>query len=374
MSRAILGQLFLVLASRRAFESLVGPIPEAMQPLFRFLKSNQTARIQALLPDCRLVLSKNYRRPASNRWVLEARRQGIPTLLLIDGPLEWSNLYPPKPGSGPGKKRTLSLFEPILHDAVACLGDAQQQWIDHRNAERGISYMNYANHRIQTTTNDVPSDAAPEFDFLLTTAKTPYFGDREARALGAALEACATALERGGYRVLLRIADDALRAAIEPTRAASPSQFGSSPESERISEALTRVRCVIGTPSSVLLEAMQQGKPTAQLMFRDSPLFYQSGWLLGCNEDWKTSFESMLAANPERMESQARTLTENLSHDDFFSHCEEFGPGKRLESPRPFDDLDLAFEVELLRRLLGWRARLLAPILRALSPRSRLNP
>jgi hypothetical protein len=119
---------------------------------------------------------------------------------------------------------------------------------------------------------------------------------------------------------------------------------------------------------------MQHGRPTAQLMFRDSPLFYQSGWLLGCNEDWQASFESMLAADPDRMDSQVRTLRENLSEQDFFSHCEEIGSGKRLESPRPIDARDLEFENQLFREMLGWRARLLAPIWQTLSPRGRVNP
>jgi hypothetical protein len=372
MSRGRPGRLFLVLASRRAFESLTGRIPEAMRPLFRFRKPNQAARIQALLPQCRLVITKNYRRPACNRWVLEARRQGIPTLLLVDGPLEWSNLYHPRQGSGQGsghgEKATLALFEPILHDAVAAIGDAQKRWIAHKNQGREITFMSYANQRIQTAFDPTRTTSGAEFDFLVTTAKTAYFGTREKIALCAVIEACATALDRTGHSVLVRVEDGALRQAIQ--RRIPRCAFDTS---ESFTEALVRTRCVIGTPSSVLLEAMRHGKPTGQLMFRDSPLFYQAGWLLGCNEDWKTSFASMLARDRDRMDFQLRTLRDNLSEEDFFSHCQKIASAKQLESPRPFDALDLEFENKLFRDLLGWRARLFAPILHSLSTRWRGN-
>lgn len=358
------GRLFLVLSSRRAFEALAGPIPEAMRPLFRFEKPNHAVRIQALLPDCRLMLSKNDRRPACHRWILEARGRGIPTLLLVDGPLEWSNLYR---DSKQGKKRGRTLYREVLHDAVAPIGDAQEQWIAHQNEGRRIVFMNYANRRIRTASS--PGHAGPEteFDFLLTTAKTPYFGVHEKAALQTTLESCATALDRAGHRVLLRIMDSELREATQAKLPQDRTQI--SDIDEPFSDALTRTRCVVGTPSSVLLEAMAHDKPTGQLMFRDSPLFYQSGWLLGCNNDWAASFESMLAAEPERMDAQRQTLRENLSEEDFFSHCQQVADGKNLDVPRRVDVSDLEFENDLLRDLLGWRARLFAPFLRALYSR-----
>lgn len=228
--------------------------------------------------------------------------------------------------------------------------------------------MSYANRRIQTATDPTRTTADAEFDFLLTTARTPYFGDPEKVALCAVLEACARALDRAGHQVLVRVADDELRNLI---RARLPAcTFDTS---ERFSDALARSRCVIGTPSSVLLEAMQHGKPVGQLMFRDTPLFYQSGWLLGCNQDWEATLTSMLHMDPDRMDSQFRTLRENLSEEDFFSHCGEVASGKQLESPRSFDTLDLEFENELFRGLLGWRTRLFAPMLRFLPGKWRRN-
>ena len=114
---------------------------------------------------------------------------------------------------------------------------------------------------------------------------------------------------------------------------------------------------------------MQHGKPTGLLMFRDSPLFYQTGWLLGCSEDWNASFASMLSRDSSRMDLQRQSLRENLSDVDFFTLCNGIADGELLKTPRPFDALDLEFENRVLRGMLGWRTRWLAPLLRTLAAR-----
>lgn len=357
--------LFLVLASRRSFESFAGTIPRAMKSRFRFQKSRNAARIRALLPECRLVISKNYCRPQSNRWIFEARRLGIPTLLLIDGPLEWANLYSNPSLAALGNGGATGLFEPIIHDAVATIGNGQLRWIGSRNHARGIELLSYANQRIQTKMNVRSANVEPEFDFLLTTARTAYVSDREKADLLVALRSCGAALERAGHRTLVRVFDDELRTTIQSI---APSCTFDAQDS--FTEALGRTRCVIGTPSSVLLESMKHDKPTGLLMFRDSPLFYQSGWLLGCNEDWKSSFTSMLTRDPARMALQRQHLQEQLSDEDFFSHCERIANGEILEAPRPLDPTDLEFEHRLLHGILGWRARWIAALIRALAGQS----
>ena len=342
----------------------MGPIPDAMKTFFRFQKPRNAARIQALLPDCRIVISKNYARAESNRWIFEARRLGIPTLLLVDGPLEWANLYTNPSLATLGENAVAGLFEPIIHDAVATIGNVQTRWIRDRNEGRGIELMSYANQRIQTQTGLESTNPDLDFDFLVTTARTPYFERREKADLGAALSACGAALERGGHRTLVRIFDEELRTIIRSTAPSCTFDVKSS-----FAEVLLRTRCVIGTPSSVLLESMNHDKPTGLLMFRDSPLFYQTGWLLGCSNDWNASFDAMLARDPARMELQRQSLRENLSDEDFFTHCQRIADGKLLKAPRPLDSLDLEFEHRVLRGMLGWRARWLAPLLRALAAR-----
>jgi hypothetical protein len=282
--------------------------------------------------------------------------------LLIDGPLEWSNLYAnpslAKLRANGATNGARGLYEPIIHDTVATIGNAQTKWIEERNRGRGIQWISYANRRIQTQIDHESSNPDTLFDFLVTTARTPYVHDREKTDLRRALSECGAALERAGHRILVRIFDKALRRSIQ---SAAPSAHFET--KDRFAEALSHTRCVIGTPSSVLLESMHHDKPTGLLMFRDRPLFYQTGWLLDRSNDWETNFKSMLARDPTRMKRQRQSLDENLSAQDFFGHCRKIIDGERLKAPRPFDAIDCEFEHHVRRAMLDWRA----PVVRALS-------
>ena len=168
----------VVLASRRGFESLVGRLPAGWRGRVRFVKPKAFRRVQASLDAARLVVSKSTLRPEVIRPILAARRAGVPTLLLVDGPLEWSNLHAhPRLGSAGFD----ALYDPVVHDAVAPIGDPQRRWIEAHNAGRGVAFMPYACRRIRTDPPRRRAPGAPGFDFLLATARTPWFGDDERR-------------------------------------------------------------------------------------------------------------------------------------------------------------------------------------------------
>ncbi len=144
-----------------------------------------------------------------------------------------------------------------------------------------------------------------------------------------ALAACAEALASAGHRMLVRIFDEDVRQAVR--RAAPAAELDASDD---FGGALARCRCVIGTPSSVLLEAMQHDRPTATLVFRDSPLLYPTGWLLGGFADWRASFRSMLARDPERMALQQESLRDEPLRAGFLRADRGDRP-RRIGSPPP---------------------------------------
>ena len=120
---------------------------------------------------------------------------------------EFDNL----PGTGKPLALDRTGSDPALWAAHNLLrnGGFKPDWIAERNRGREIEFMSYANRRIQTAANDVPSaraadDAQREFDFLVTTARTPCFDDRERMQLRSTLAACGRALEDAGHRVLVR--------------------------------------------------------------------------------------------------------------------------------------------------------------------------
>ena len=369
ISRAISSnrtKTILVLSSRQAFEAFAGPVPDALRDRYVFLKPNRDTRIYVALPDAQLVISKAYLRPEVNRWIFAARRLGVPTLLMVDGPLEWSNTHLNPHLAQPGAEAARALYEPIVHDAVATIGEAQSRFIASRNPNRGIAFISYANHRIRTNAPTTASrriidTQGPSFDFLVTTARTAAFDARERADLTKALATCVAALASAGQRTLIRIFDDEIRQSVQ--RVAPGAYFDTTGS---FVDALVQSRCIIGTPSSVLLEAMHHNRPTATLVFRDSPLQYATGWLIGGFSDWGATFASMLAHDPDRMALQREALRGNLSDVDFFEQVEAIVQGDQLDAPRPLDAPDLDFENQILHHLVGSRARLFVPIYRAL--------
>ncbi len=335
----------LVLSSQRAFEALAGRVPEEMSERFVFLKPHQEKMIERVLPLCRLVISKNYPRPDVNRWIFIARRRGVPTLLLVDGPLEWANVHANPSLQQPGAEAARSLFAPVIHDAVASIGAAQTRWIEAQNTNRELVLLEYANRRIVTM--PLP-ERAFEFDFLLTTAKAAAFSKAERARLGAALEGCAHGLQPYGARILVRLFDSSLS---ERVRTVLPNARFETQGS--FTDALARAACVIGTPSSVLLEAMLHNKPTATLLFRSHPLFYETGWQIEPNAPFAKGFTEMLQRNEARLHVQAESLQQNLSHKDFYRDGLLGSAIENLTAPRPLDEADLEFE----HRVLTWEER-----------------
>jgi hypothetical protein len=313
-----------------------------MRGLFIFLKPTRADSIRRILLTCRLVISKNHLRPDVNRWILLARRHGIPTLLLVDGPLEWANVHSNPSLEQPGAEAAKSLFNPIIHDVVASIGPAQSRWIAEQNEGRGLVHIEYANRRIQTR---LPPDQDIEFDFLLTTAKTAAFSEEEYADLGAALEACARALRPYAARVLVRLFDPGLARRV---RAVLPE--ASFETQGAFKTALARTACVIGTPSSVILEAMHHKKCTALLQFRPHPHFYEAGWKIDPTQEIGPILSEMLAGNQAGLRRQEATLEQNQSARDFYIDGLRGPELEQLTSPRRLDEADRAFE----HRVLAW--------------------
>lgn len=343
----------LVLSSRARFEALAGPVPARLEDRFRFVKPGLGRTATRGLHGARLVVSKSYSRSAVNRWILAARRSGVPTLLLVDGPLEWANVF-----SNPSLPAWVvreggGLYQPIVHDGVATIGEAQARVVEGWNRGRGVRFVSYANRRIRSASSGPVR--TEEFDLLLTSARTAAFDREERLALGGALERVARVISEGGHRVLVRLFDPVLRRRVKRILPnARYEEQGSS------GDAIARTRAVIGTPSSVLLEAMVRDRPTATLDFRGTPRFYETGWRIDPTSNVAETLRSLLAGGAVGMAQQHSSIRENVSDQDFYAICDGVLAGELLREPRRFDREDEAFEAALARSELRlgtwWRA------------------
>jgi hypothetical protein len=335
------GDKILVVMPRQKFVGLVGEIPERYRGVFKFVSKKEYLRAAALVTQARLVITHSHLSPRANYFILQSRARGIPTLLLVDGPLEWSNSY-----LNPSLRKTNPFFrgylmEPLIHDAILAVSAAQAGYLAFRNTDRDISFMTYENKRLSSVSQAAPS--ASRWQFLITTAKTPYFDDTEKNNLIHLLRQLTVALEQGGYSYVFRIFDKALQEALSLQDNLLEGSF---------EEVLQQVECVIGTPSSVLLQSMASDKPVGTLIYRDSPLFYQSGWLVGDLYNLDATLASMISREDTRMDFQTYCLEQNLSQEDFFKVMD----GLVKQQPRREKTTEslqtLHFENSILRSLL----------------------
>lgn len=335
------GGRILVVMSRQKFIGFAGEIPERFKGVFEFVKKKQYLNAGDLVSQMSLVITHSYLSPRTNYFILQAKARGIPTLFLVDGPLEWSNSY-----KNPSLRKTNRFFhgymmEPLIHDVILAVSAAQASYLAFRNPDRDLTFMTYKNKRL-TSVKSAPL-SAKRWQFLITTAKTPYFDDKEKNNLIHLLRQLTAALEQGGYSYVFRIFDNTLREALSPKENLLEGSF---------EEALQQVDCVIGTPSSVLLQGMASDKPVGTLIYRDSPLFYQSAWLVADLYNMEATLSSMISRENTRMEFQSYCLEQNLSQEDFFTVLDDLVKQQAVSGNTTENLQTLRFENNILRSLL----------------------
>jgi hypothetical protein len=202
--------------------------------------------------------------------------------------------------------------------------------------------MTYRNQRV--VGEPVPQGNV-RWQFLITTAKKPYFNQREKTDLIFLIRKLTETLNHTGYSYVFRIFDSELRKAL-PAEARNLT-------AGRFEDVLEQVECVIGTPSSVLLQSMASARPTGTLLYRDSPLFYQTGWLVGNLQNLEETLKSMITREKTRMEFQTYSVNQNLSQEDFYTALPTVITHRETEKPlRPESYEALRFENSTLKSLL----------------------
>lgn len=332
----------IVLMPEYKFIGLVGEIPEKYKSVIHFINAIEYPDAENILSGARLVISHSYISSRVNYFIFCARNQGISTLFLVDGPLEWSNSYHNYRLQKRNPFFEGALMEPLLHDTMLTISASQGAYLKYRNPGRDLIFKSFKNMRIMNMVKPSSEKNDVQWQFLITTAKHPYFNDEEKHNLVFLLQHLIEALERCGHSYICRIFDPFLLNELPSKHNLTEGKF---------SDVLDQVGCVIGTPSSVLLQSMACNKPTATLIYRDSPLFFQTGWLLGSFDTMSSTLESMISRDRTRMEFQTFSLKENLSQEDFYAVLDTVlqQPEK---SPRNDDCETLQFEKSIYKSLL----------------------
>jgi len=198
--------------------------------------------------DCESPLSL-----AALRW---ARARNVPTFLLMDGVVEYRNTFA-NPDAPP------QFLRPAPVDAIACAGETDR-----------AKLWSWGNVAIATGLpriaaafpTPLPSPPPAQPNLLIATARRPAFDAAEHQRLLEALRAvrAAASLTCWNNRILWRLTaglDDAL---------------GVTNDTRPLRESLADCSAVLTTPSTLLLEAMAAGRPSAILHPHDGPLWQEA--------------------------------------------------------------------------------------------------
>lgn len=250
----------------------------------RFYKKNAE-----FFSDIYAVVSTIYTSPINNYVIFRAKLLNIRTILLADGISDYSNSY-----SNPFlSKYKLKLYDPVLHDIFLCVGKHMTEYYSY-----GCQAMHYLPKRIDTIVDTLPCPGNGRV--LITTANSPYFNKDEFKALVTLLKKTITGIEQNGIEFDLRIFDEAILTNLNGS-------FINRIEGS-FEDVLADYDIVITTPSSISIAAMTHNRCVAQLVYRDTPYFINTGWTISGVFPIEITIHDMLARNVDRLLFQQKTL------------------------------------------------------------------
>ena len=251
-------------------------------------------------PGARLLVTAQAYSATHINILIEAQKQGVKTLLLADGILEFRNTYR-NPANTPG-----SMFMPLVADKMACIGRAQaariESWGNPGRCEVvGLPMMD----RVKRPPPPRPPSQKP-FRLLAATARTPWFDDQQRELVLKSLASLRDAAAQiDGMEIWWRLA---------PQAAESLGVVNHVPrfQDQKMDACIDHVDAVISTPSTLLLYPMLQGKPAVTLDFTRSPAYMQTAWTITAAEHILPTLREIKNPPGDKMWFQRQTLDDNL--------------------------------------------------------------
>lgn len=248
-----------------------------------------------------LIVSTLYQSISSSIIVLKCRKVRVKTLLLSDGIIEWENLY----NNRYMKRLGISLYDPIFHDFFAVMGNKEKQYF---NGGGTTHCVNFVPDRVKINLEHEKESVSM---FLITTANNPYMDINEKEQLFEIILSTQRYLMNKKIDYKCRIFDADLLSALLEQDSSLYNDIDS-----KFDECIANVTCLITTPSSIILTAMARNIPTAQLIYRNSPIFLQSGWMITSAKNISNTISQMQNFNDERMSFQKSIVIDYFKEDD----------------------------------------------------------
>jgi hypothetical protein len=305
MSEATLKNRIRVWCLLRDQFTHVEPVERASgeEAVFVYDREWNPERIVRERPD--IVLCVNDYQYDVVRCLEAARRQGIPSLAIQDGILEWRCQYEnPLFGGGGGAPQ----HQPVMADKIACIGlqSARQiaAWGNPQKVE--ITGMPRLDYMLKI---DAPRPCSPGKRILVMTAKKPGFTPEQcARTIRSLVDVKHYLDSQPGVGVVWRVSPAVVNeiGVVNQYREAL---------SQELTDLLRQVDAVITTPSTAILEAMLLNRPVAALDYHNVPRFVPTAWTIGAPEHIETVIKEILNPHSRKLAFQRDCLHDCLRCD-----------------------------------------------------------
>lgn len=246
-----------------------------------------------------LVTHDAYR-GVTYRILTNSMDQGIPTLILADGILEYRNCWQRERTSQAG------IFNPVLGHKLACIGNSQARFVESWGNRGKCEVVGLP--RLDGERPPAPVAISPR-RILVCSAQTPWFGDEDRASILQSfldLRKVARRMEsEGKCQFLWRLTGDL------------PAALGIQCDTQTpLAEDLATCHAVITSPSTVLLESMLAGRPTALLDYTGSPTYVPAAWQIHHSSKLQDILHQLLVPSRPHMLYQEATLHDSLQLEE----------------------------------------------------------
>jgi hypothetical protein len=251
-----------------------------------------------------LVTAQHYKEPEVSI-LRRAFGNGVPTLILADGILEYRNTWM-HPDVVPG-----SIFQPVVGHKIACLGRSQTRILESWGNVGKCEIVGAP--RFDRLIGQHPRQRQEDeaFRFLVTTARMPGFTPQQMALVKRSLQDlkfwASQHRHLNGIRIELvwRLTQEL------DTQIGVPNQL-TQLSGQELAEILDSVDAVITTPSTTMLEAMQNGLPVALLDYNNCPHYVPAAWTISAPRHLDQVLPELVDPPPAKMLYQDTVLHDAL--------------------------------------------------------------
>lgn len=260
-----------------------------------------------------LIVSTVFTSPTSNLIVERCRKYGIKTLLLSDGIIEWENMYSNEFLS----KKGIELYLPIRHDYFGVMGSLEAKYFDKINNSKSVNFTPNKTVLDKTACVNNLNGECMVVDFLLTSANRIYLNENEKKiAFKIYIEIFKT-LNNMRVSFKTRIFDEEL---LNEFRKINPSIHNDIDSS--FEDCIKNVAALLTGPSTIVFSAMKKNMAVAQILYRNTPIFTLTGWLINSINDLEDTLLSMLEPDDKRLAFQKSVLEDHLDNGSLIEQIE----------------------------------------------------